>query len=75
MKDDDIRKTMGKNFSVDYPFSEFTSVQFNVDIHKTANTITKNYFGFWEEIVYGRYDDDAHKKMRFNWAKKIMNLA
>ena len=75
MGSDDIRKTMGKNFSAEYPYSKFTSVQFNVNIKKEQTAITKNFFGFWEEIVYAKYDDETLKKLKFNYAKKIMNVA
>jgi len=66
---------MGKNFTLDYPFTEFSSVQFYVEIPRVATAITKSYFGFWEEKIYARYGDKAHYTMRFNWSKNIMNLA
>ena len=66
---------MGKNFSREYPFSKFASVQFNINIKKEATAITKSYFGFWEERIYARYDDKTHKKLRLNFSKKIINLS
>ena len=61
MSDDNIRKTLQKNFSADYPFSQFTSIQFNVDIQPRATAITKSYFGFWEEKIYAKFGEEAHK--------------
>jgi hypothetical protein len=66
---------MGKNFSQEYPFSKFSSVQFNININREKTAITKSYFGFWEEKVYARYSEEAHELKRFNYAKQIMNLA
>ena len=46
-----------------------------VVLDKEATAITKSYFGFWVEKVYARYGEAALNRMRFNYAKKILNLA
>ena len=42
---------------------------------REATAIEKSFFGFWEEKVYAKYGDKAYKKLRLNWAKKVLNLS
>jgi hypothetical protein len=72
IKDVNIRQTLDKKFSEEYPYSRFGMAKLRVNIKPIKTLIEKSYFGFYEEVPVGRYSNTAEQKRRIQWGQLAM---
>jgi len=56
MNDGDLRSSMSRNFSEEYPFSQFTTAIFRTTDVIVDARVRKTRFGFWEEAALKTYE-------------------